>query len=101
MRLMSIFALSSLGLLGGCMTLGGMDHSRMSHEQMMQHCQMMAERHQAEAAGAAPAEAAMDHSAMNHGGMNHEEMMRHCEMMRQQQAAPAEAQDAPAAPHQH
>jgi hypothetical protein len=58
----------------------------MSHEEMMQHCQMMAEH---------TGEAEHDpsrHDPARHGGMSHEEMQRHCEAMR--------AQDQPA-PQQH
>ena len=99
MRIAIISVLSSIALLGGCAT-AGMGHGRMSHEEMMRHCQMM-EQHAAAAQpqGTPPASDAMGHGAMSHDGMSHEQMMRHCEMMQRQQAAPAAAPPAAPLPH--
>jgi hypothetical protein len=70
-------ALASLAVLSGCATAQGMSHGKMSHEEMMRHCQMM-QAHQGEGTAAAHA----DHDPAQHGGMSHEEMMRHCAEMR-------------------
>ena len=98
MRIVLISAFLSIGLLGGCASMG-MGHGEMSHEEMMRHCERMQQHAGEQPPGTPPATGAMDHGAMNHDGMTHEEMMRHCEMMQRQQAAPADAQPAP--PHQH
>ncbi len=76
--------------LGGCATAQGMGHPNMSHDEMMQHCQMM-EQHQAQGAQD-PAE----HDPAQHGGMSHDEMMRHCAEMRAQQTS-----EEPPAAHPH
>ena len=94
MRMMSISAVFSALLLSGCAGAHGgrgMDHGAMSHEQMMQHCEMM------ERGGTGHDAAA--HDPAQHGGMSHEEMMRHCEMLLQQRSAP-DAQSS-ADPHRH
>jgi hypothetical protein len=85
MRIGVLAVIAGVSLIMGC-AHHGMDHGSMSHEEMMQHCQMMAEH---------TGEAEHDpsrHDPARHGGMSHEEMQRHCEAMR--------AQDQPA-PQQH
>jgi len=89
MRSGMIAAFLAASALGSCATAQGMGHG-MSHEQMMQHCQMM-EQHQA-AGEHNPA----DHDPAQHGGMSHEEMMRHCAEMR----APQTSEEPPAS-HAH
>lgn len=82
----AVFALiAGVSLIAGC-AHHGMGHGSMSHDEMMRHCQMMAE-HSREG-GHDPSH----HDPARHGGMSHEEMQRHCEAMR-----PREEQ----APQQH
>lgn len=85
MRSGLIATLLSAAALSGCATAQGMDHRSMNHEEMMRHCQMMAQ-HQAQG-GHDPAE----HDSSRHGGMSHEEMMQHCAAMQRDATAPSSA----------
>ncbi|WP_395646623.1 hypothetical protein [Terricaulis sp.] len=79
MRLSMLAAVLGVGLLAGC-THHGMDHGAMSQEEMMRHCQMMAEHHGAQA----PAH----YDPAHHGGMSYEEFRAHCEAMRSESPPP-------------
>jgi hypothetical protein len=80
--------LAALIVLAGCASTMGMNHAHMSREEMMRHCEMMAQH--AVSGEHDPAH----HDAERHGGMSHEEMERQCATMR-------ETPDSSAAPHQH
>lgn len=87
MRMSFLAAIAGVSLMGGCAHQGmdhAMDHGAMSHEDMMRHCQMMAEHHGE--GGQPPA----DYNPAHHGGMSYAEMQRHCEAMRaaEQQTPP-------------
>lgn len=83
MRIGVLTAALSAAALAGCASAGhnGMGHGAMTHEEMMRHCQMMAQHQSAGSQGAA------QHDPAQHGGMSHEDMMRHCAQMRGQPTA--------------
>lgn len=83
MRFRLLTAFLSATALSSCATAAhvGMGHGSMSHEEMMQHCQMM-EQHRGEGA-----RDHAGHDPAQHGGVSHEAMMRHCAQMRDQPGA--------------
>lgn len=81
MRIGVLAVIAGVSLIAGC-AHHGMDHGSMSREEMMRHCEMMAE-HEGEG-GHDPGH----HDPAQHVGMSHEDMMRHCAEMRAGETAP-------------